>query len=139
MDPEECVEATVPTRHLYSDEPGSDLAHARTPVLLDGATRYVQGGDLGYELERKLGLLPVFVDYRDDLGVSESPNPVPDRTLLVSEQLVEQVVVSPQRPGDVGDHATPPSLGLRESQLYKDPNPHADLLSVLLSILTSSR
>ena len=43
---------SVPTRHLYGDEPCSDLAHARTPVLLDGSPRYVQGGDLGYELER---------------------------------------------------------------------------------------
>src|SRR5829696_4458277 len=40
--------ATVPTRHLDRHEPGCDLAHARTPVLLDGAPRYVQIGDLGY-------------------------------------------------------------------------------------------
>src|SRR5918998_514654 len=85
MNPEECIEAPVPTRHLDSDEPCCDLAHARTPVLLDGATRYVQGGDLRDELERELGLLPILVDYRDDLGVSKSPNPVPDLTLLLRE------------------------------------------------------
>src|SRR5215212_8929732 len=96
MDPEECIEASVPARHLDRNEPGSDLAHAWTPVLLDGAPRYVQGGDLGYYLERELGLLPVLVDYRDDLSVSESPNPVSDHTLLFCEQLVEQVVVGPQ-------------------------------------------
>src|SRR5215207_5923887 len=96
MNPEECIEAPVPPRHLDRDEPGSDLAHAWTPILLDGASRYVQSGHLGYELERDLGLLPILVDYRDDLGVSESPYPVPDHTLLVCEQLVEQVIVGPQ-------------------------------------------
>src|SRR5918994_1380544 len=96
MDPEESIQAPVPARHLDRDEPGGDLAHARTPVLLDRATRYVQGGDFRYELERELGLLPVLVDYRDDLGVSESPNPVPDLTLLLREQLVEQIVVGAQ-------------------------------------------
>src|SRR5215203_573376 len=48
MNPEECIEAPVPPRHLDRDEPGSDLAHARTPILLDGAPRYVQSGHLGY-------------------------------------------------------------------------------------------
>src|SRR5215204_864866 len=138
MDPEEGVEAAVPTRHLDGNEPGGDLAHARTPVLLDGAAGDVQRRDFGYKLERELCLLPVFVYNRYDLGVSERPHPVPDRTLLVSEQLVEHVVVGPQRPGHVGDHSAPPSFSLFASQLYRDPNLYANLLSVLLSNLTSS-
>src|SRR5829696_2871752 len=85
MDPEERIEAPIPPRHLDSHEPGRNLAHPRTPVLLDRATRYVQCGDLGHELERELGLLPVLVYYRDDLGVGEGPYPVPDLSLLVSE------------------------------------------------------
>src|SRR5215212_9709414 len=104
MDAEERVKAPVPPRHLDGDEPGSDLAHAGTAVLLDGGARYVQSRNLGHELERELGLLPVLVYDRDDLGVGEGPDPVPDLSLLIGEQLVEQVVVGPQRPGYVSDH-----------------------------------
>ena len=96
MDPEERVQAPVTPRHLYGDEPRRDLAHARTSVLLDGGARDVQLGDLGHQLERELGLLPVVVYDRDDLGVGEGPYPVPDLPLLIREQLVEQVVVGPQ-------------------------------------------
>src|SRR5215217_5882673 len=48
MDPEERVQATVPTRHLDGDQPCRNLAHSWTPVLLDGSTRNIQCGDLGY-------------------------------------------------------------------------------------------
>jgi hypothetical protein len=104
VDPEEGVEAPVPPRHLYRDEPGRHVAHPRTAVALDGPARDVQLRDLGHQLERELGLLPVLVDDRDDLGVRERPNPVPDLALLVREKVVQNVVVGPQRPGNVGDH-----------------------------------
>jgi hypothetical protein len=104
MDPEERVEAPVPPRHLDGNQPGGDLAHAGTPVPLDGGPSDVQRGDLWHELKRELGLLPVLVDDGDNLGVGEGPYSVPDLSFLLSEQLVEQVVVGPQRPGYVSDH-----------------------------------
>src|SRR5918998_1802521 len=104
VDPEERVQAPVPARHLYRHEPSRKLAHPGTPVALYRATRYPQLGDLRNQLERKLSLLPVLVDHGYDLGVRERPHPVADRALLIRKQLVEQVIVGPERPGNVGDH-----------------------------------
>ena len=56
-----------------------------------------------------LGLLPVLVYYRDNLGVGERADLVPDLPLLVRQQIVDHVVVRPERTGDVGDQRSPPS------------------------------
>jgi hypothetical protein len=52
------------------------------PAMFSSAT-------FGHQLERELGLLPVLVDDRDDLGVRERPNPVPYLALLVREKVVQ--------------------------------------------------
>jgi hypothetical protein len=67
MHPEEGVEAAVTTRQLHGHEPGRYVTHPRAIVALYSGARDVQLGYFRDQLERELGLVPVFVDYGYDL------------------------------------------------------------------------
>jgi len=99
---EEGVDAPVAPPHLDGDEPSGEVAHPRAAVTLYGGPGDVEFGDLGDQLERKFGLLPILVYDRDDLPVGEGADLVANLTLLIRKHLLQKIVVCAQRSGDVG-------------------------------------
>src|ERR671920_1059630 len=95
VDPEEGIEAAVTPCLLYGHKTGGHVAYSRAAVALYRGARDVQLGDLGHQLERELGLVPVLVDYGDDLPVCEGADLVTYLTLLVRKELLDEVVVGP--------------------------------------------
>src|SRR5437764_415244 len=63
------VAHTTATRSNKHKNPGAAVA-------FDGATHDVQPGELGDNLERELGPLPILADDQDDLLLAKSADPI---------------------------------------------------------------
>ena len=103
MDPEEGADASVAPRQLHPDQSHRDRRVSGAAIAPGGSAGDAEGGQLGHQLKWELGTLPVVVNNRNHLCLTEAPDPVPDRPFPDCKQLIDQVEVGAELFGDV-DH-----------------------------------
>src|SRR5713101_4374816 len=83
----------IGTRQFVQNEAGGYGAHTGTAEALDATAGDFEGANLGNQPERNVRMLPIVVDDRDDLPVTEGTHFVSNAAFLLSEEFINQIEI----------------------------------------------